>query len=301
MMRLAHYSDLHVTSPPFWEDPRRLAGKRLIGVGKYYLAGHRRLFRGADHRLRRLLDDLDAQDVDHALCTGDLTATSLESEFRRCAEVYGSRMRQPQRHTVLPGNHDRYTVGSERERRFERWFGGLGAAAPGTAFFKQLGPGVRLVTVDVARPTRPLDASGLCGRAQLARLRALLTEGGSADDFVIVALHYGLDRPRGFRSWLCRLRDARALAALLDAEDVRVDLVLHGHVHQAFQGRTARRPVVCCGSATDLGAGPGYNIYTIDPPGRRFTVLRRVWSPRRDVYVSATLARPDVGLHLVDS
>ena len=295
MIRLAHYSDLHVTSPPLREALRRFAGKRLIGACKYYLAGHRRHFGGADHRLRLLLDDLDAQDVDHALCTGDLTATSLDSEFQRCAEVYGARLVQPQRHTLLPGNHDRYTGGSARERRFERWFGGLSAPAPGMPFSKQIGPGVRLVTVDVARPTWPFDASGLCGRDQLARLRALLTEAPSADDFVIVALHYGLCPPRGLTSWLCRLRDARSLTELLDAEEVRVDLVLHGHRHQAFRSRTKRHPVVCCGSATDLRSAPGYNIYAIDPSRRRFAVERRAWSPQGDAYVNATIERRDGG------
>ncbi|HLA78046.1 MAG TPA: metallophosphoesterase, partial [Vicinamibacteria bacterium] len=176
------------------------------------------------------------------------------------------------------------------------------APVPRTPSSKQLGRGVRLVTLDVARPTWPVDASGLCGRDQLARLRVVLAEGLLAGEFMIVALHYGLSAPsRGPASWLCRLRDARSLTELLDAQDVRVDLILHGHRHQAYRAGTKRHPVVCSGSATDLRSAPGYNIYTIDPRRSCLSVERRVWSPECDTYVNATSERLDGGRRPTDS
>ena len=36
----------------------------------------------------------------------------------------------PERVTVVPGNHDRYTTGSVRRRHFEEWFGVFAPAGP---------------------------------------------------------------------------------------------------------------------------------------------------------------------------
>jgi hypothetical protein len=49
------------------------------------------------------LADIDAVGVDHALCTGDVTQMSYAIEFERLSALYGPRLQQPERHTVIPG------------------------------------------------------------------------------------------------------------------------------------------------------------------------------------------------------
>jgi len=281
-MKLAHFSDIHVTHFPL---SGRFAVKRLAAVASYTLAGRGRHFVGSDERIAKLLEDVDAQGVDHALCTGDLTGVSTEAEFARVAELFGPRLAQPDRYTVIPGNHDRYVA--EAAGRFERHFAPLceGARFP---FVKALASGVTLVGVDVTRPTSVIDSSGLAGEAQLAQLQAILTDASLKQRFVVVALHYGLLRAEGQRDARNHgLRDDLELMALVDREDVTVDLVLHGHMHRPYVVPTKRRQTINAGSATDLHVhGCGYHVYEIDPRGYRVRIHRREWDVDQQRYVA---------------
>lgn len=272
-MKLAHFSDIHVTHFP-------LSGaftlKRLAAVASYSLAGRGRHFEGSEDRIAALLEHVDAQGVDHALCTGDLTGVSTVRELARAAELFGPRLQQPERFTVLPGNHDRYVPGAQG--LFERHFAALceGARFPAV---KHLPSGVTLVLLDAARPTSLIDSSGLVGEAQRSKLLSILTEPSLASRFVVVALHYGLLKMNGRRDSRAHgLRDDVELMTLLDRDDVTVDLVLHGHLHRPFTIRTRRRHVVNAGSATDLRRRCGYNVYDIDVAGHRVAIARHWWN-----------------------
>lgn len=290
-MKLAHFSDIHVTHFPLSGD---FAVKRLAAVASYTLAGRGRHFVGSDERIARLLEDVDAQGVDHALCTGDLTGVSTEAEFERVAQLFGPRLEQPGRYTVIPGNHDRYVASAAG--RFERHFGKLceGGAFP---FVKALPGGVTLVALDVARPTSVIDSSGLAGPAQLKQLEAILTDPGLKDRFVVVALHYGLLRAEGQRDKRNHgLRDDLELMALVDREDVTVDLVLHGHMHRPYVVQTKRRQTINAGSATDLHVrGCGYHVYTIDAATFSVRIERRAWDDAAQRYA----AQPESPLNQV--
>jgi len=288
-IRIAHYSDIHVTVPP-WQQPwSSLLNKRLAGLFSYTLGGRGRRFSGVEGRITALLEDVDAQRVDHALCTGDLTAISLREEFSRCAALFGHRLHEPQKLTVIPGNHDRYVQQAVDERFFEEHFASV-SSGNGFPFQKTLAPGVVLVALDVARPTPFHHSSGLCGEAQRARLLELLTDPSLRNTFVILALHYGLLRANGARDRASHgLRDDEALLELLDRQDVQLDLVVHGHMHNAFEVRSKRRLIHCAGSATDLHVACGYNVYTVDLERRRVTSSRRVWDIAARSYVPAVI------------
>ncbi len=273
-MKLAHFSDIHITYFP-------LAGpfaiKRLAAIASYTLMGRGKHFEGSDHRIGKLLEDVDAQGVDHALCTGDLTGVSTEAEFDRVAGLFGPRLHQPQQYTVIPGNHDRYVRGSEG--LFEGHFAALceGGRFP---FSKQVAPGVTIVGIDVARPTSVIDSSGLCGERQRDALLGILTDASLKDHFVVLAQHYGLLRSEGQRDRRDHgLRDDLELMALIDREDVSLDLVLHGHMHRPYVVNTRRRTIINAGSATDLHVkGLGYHVYDIDPAAHRVRLSRRSWN-----------------------
>lgn len=288
-MRLAHFSDIHVTHFPL---TGRFAVKRLAAVASYTLMGRGRHFVGSDERIARLLEDVDGQRVDHALCTGDLTGVSTEAEFARVAELFGPRLEQPDRYTVIPGNHDRYV--GEAAGRFEQHFARLceGATFP---FVKPVAGGVTIVGLDVARPTSVVDSSGLAGVAQRTKLEAILTDASLKDRFVVLALHYGLLRAEGQRDQRNHgLRDDLEVMALVDREDVTVDLVVHGHMHRPYVVPTKRRQTVNAGSATDLHVkGCGYNVYDIDARAFKVRIERRAWDAASGHYV----AQPDSPLN----
>lgn len=281
-MRLAHFSDIHVTRFPLSQG---FALKRLAAVASYTGMGRGRDFAGSDARIAKLLEDVDGLGVDHALCTGDVTGVTGDEELARCAQLFGHRLREPARWTVIPGNHDRYVA--SQAGAFERHFGALceGGRFP---FTKRLAPGVTLVAIDVCRPTALVDSSGLVGEAQLAQLAQVLTDRALRDEFVVLALHYGLLRADGQRDKRSHgLRDDLALMALVDRPDVTVDVVLHGHMHRPYTVRAGRRHVFNAGSGTDLHVACGYNVYTVDPA--RFTLRceRRAWSAITQRYEAA--------------
>lgn len=288
-MRLAHFSDIHVTHFPL---AGRFAVKRVAAVASYTLMGRGRHFVGSDERIARLLEDVDGQRVDHALCTGDLTGVSTEAEFARVAELFGARLEQPERYTVIPGNHDRYVA--EASGRFEKHFARLceGAAFP---FVKPVAGGVTIVGIDVTRPTSVIDSSGLAGEAQRKKLEAILTDASLKDRFVVLALHYGLLRAEGQRDKRNHgLRDDLEVMALVDREDVTVDLVVHGHMHRPYVVPTKRRQTINAGSATDLHVkGCGYNVYDIDARAFKVRIERRAWDEASGHYV----AQPDSPLN----
>ena len=282
-MKLAHFSDIHITHFPLTGKP---ALKRLAAVASYTLAGRGKHFTGSDERIAKLLQDVDAQGVDHALCTGDLTGVSTEAEFSRVAELFGPRLEQPDRYTVIPGNHDRYVRGAAG--LFEQHFGALseGGRFP---FLKHVTKDVSVVAIDVARPTSLIDSSGLCGPKQREALLGILTDASLKDRFVVLALHYGLLRAQGQRDARAHgLRDDLEIIDLIDRQDVSLDLVLHGHMHRPYVVKTKRRTTICVGSATDLHVkGCGYHVYDIDPANHSVHIERRTWNAGPGRYEAA--------------
>jgi 3',5'-cyclic AMP phosphodiesterase CpdA len=283
-VRLAHFSDIHVTQPPADGSFRAFLGKRLAATLHYYVGGRRHRFAEVDQRIRRLLSDVESLSVDHAICTGDVTMMALPAEFSRFAELFGERLDHPHRWTILPGNHDRYTKGSVRERRFERYVRRAGSPEGEYPFVKHLSDGVSLVGLDVSRACSVIDSSGLAGPRQLNATKEVLTDPSLSHRFVIVALHYPLLDPDGSPHRRRHgIRDWQALLAVLSEPAARVDLVVHGHVHDPYVVRSHQRTFVCAGSATDLSHA-GYNVYEIDVERRAWTIERRLWNADREAY-----------------
>ena len=98
---------------------------------------------------------------------------------------------------------------------------------------------------------------------------------------MILALHYGLLRAEGQRDARPHgLRDDLEVMEIIDRNDVRLDLVLHGHMHRPYVVNTRRRTAICVGSSTDLhvAVGCGYHVYDIDPASRQVKIERRSWN-----------------------
>lgn len=276
--RIAHFSDIHYTLDPFDHPRESLHGKRLASFFSYWLGGRRERFADVGSRIATLLDDVDAMGVDHAICTGDLTASSLLAELDGVAALFGSRLQEPGRFTVIPGNHDRYVSSSIASRSFERRFGALCPTEHGDfPFAKTIAPSLRLVAIDAARPTAFIDSSGLCGERQREALRAMLA--ADTDSVTLVAMHYGLLRWRGTPDRERHgMRDYREVMSILESSPARIALVVHGHMHGAFTVPIGRRTVVCAGSATDLLVDCGYFVYELDLDTLEVSVERRHWN-----------------------
>ena len=119
-MRIAHLTDLHITKlPPALGGllDRRLSGSinlRFLGRGERY--------RDAARRGRFAVEQIIAEAPDAIVFGGDATSLSEPEEFALAAEVLSPLLSLGVPCVALAGNHDRYTLKAQRERRFEKAF-----------------------------------------------------------------------------------------------------------------------------------------------------------------------------------
>jgi 3',5'-cyclic AMP phosphodiesterase CpdA len=241
-VRLAHCSDLHLLS----HDGLRwleIANKRWIGAMNLVVN------RGRHHHVAAfdaMIDDLNAQGVDHVLCTGDVTNLALAREFDFARARFDRLAGGPHGVTVIPGNHDAYVA--EGIAHFARAFDDYSAPDPdwrwtdadalaGDPDDDLRWPIVRvrgelaLVGVTTSRATPWFTAYGRVGAGQLARLRRALADARLAGKVRVVAIHHP---PAGRRaqSRIRGLRDHEDFARVI--AEVGAELVVHGHEHRCM-------------------------------------------------------------------
>lgn len=226
---LAHLSDVHL-APIAGFRLRHLNTKRALGFVNWQ--------RGRRHVHQRAIADRIAADAlehtpDHIAVTGDLANLGLPGEYAS-ALAWLERLGDPQRVSVVPGNHDIYTgrLGDDSclrtwapyMRNSECWTDDATVQFP---YVRTQGP-VALIGLNSAMPTPPFVAAGRLGPEQLAQLALALDRLAAANYIRIVMIHHpplpGQAPPRR------ALQDAAALADVLDRHGA--DLVLHGHNHR---------------------------------------------------------------------
>ncbi len=225
-MRIVHLSDIHVWRYSY--NPRRLVSKRFLGILEL-LRGRARKFRL--ERLEDVVAKVQSMEPDHILITGDLTTTALNSEFRAAVAALTDLLTDPDRVTVLPGNHDRYTSGSVRSRKFESYFGEY-APSETYPWLRPLDAETAILGLD---PTRShISASGLLPADQLERARNLIADPEIRPRRLIVACHYPLRAPAFYERELAskRLKNAEAVRDWLVT--IGPHLYCCGHVHAAW-------------------------------------------------------------------
>ena len=276
-LRFLHCSDIHLLSLR-GVGPHRFINKRLTGGvnlmlkrGKHHDGA---LFERISQRGRELA-------VDRLVVTGDLSNLALESEFEHIATKLDE-ARIPV--TIIPGNHDAYTKGSVRSRRFERMLGrfmGSGTDvcdAPDFYPFVQRFDEVALIGVSSAHASLPLYAVGTVGQDQLGRLARILDALGAEGLTRIVLIHHPVMLGAAKRRH--ELLDLDAFGEVIASHGA--ELILHGHEHCMIEGALAgpKRdvPVHGISSGTNLSRHPGreaaFSVYEVDGGEIRRTVHR---------------------------
>jgi 3',5'-cyclic AMP phosphodiesterase CpdA len=274
MIRLAHFSDIHVEARSRWAAGDWLS-KRLTSWMNLRLLGRGARFRDAGRVLAALRADLRRRQFDHAVFSGDATALGFEEESARAAELLGVGG-DALPGLAVPGNHDyctrRAATTGHFERHFTPWLVGERLDGVTYPFAQRVGP-AWLVAVNSAVPHWwPTDATGLVGAEQLRRLEALLR--GLSEGPRVLVTHYPVRREDG--------RPERRGHALRDLDDLLavaraggVSLWLHGHRHDAYHHAATADvpfPVICAGSATERRRW-SYGDYTLEG-GRLRAVVR---------------------------
>jgi 3',5'-cyclic AMP phosphodiesterase CpdA len=276
-LRLAHFSDVHVTVPKYEWHWRDLLTKRVTGLVNARL-GRGRHFRQADEVLQALSSDLRQRRPDWAIFSGDASTLGFRSEMERAASLL--QVGSGDLHGLaVPGNHDYYTPRAEATGHFEAtfrpWQTGERIDDTCYPFAQHVGP-VWLIGVNSCTGNRwPGDATGSVGDAQLERLRRLLA--GLTPGPRILVTHYPVGQadssPEHRSRWLHDLADL-----LRVADEGRISLWLHGHRHDPYflvNPELAPFPIICAGSATQADLW-GYNEYLLN--GLHLRATRRTFS-----------------------
>jgi 3',5'-cyclic AMP phosphodiesterase CpdA len=278
-VRIAHLSDLHLLSLD-GAVPFRLFNKRLTGY--LNLRFHRKSVHKpfAVHAAAREIVRLG---IDHVVITGDLSNLALEGEFELVRRFLDEELGlPPDRVSIIPGNHDAYTSGAHRTRRFATTFARFLTSdlpeltVPGEAFpYVHLRGPTAIIGLSTALPRLPLVASGAVGRDQLAALARILEHPDVRARTPVILQHHPIHNPAS--------RTKTALEGLTDADQeahvlrrLRRGLLLHGHLHRRIHRTLATEgghlDAVGATSTSLLHASDermaGFNVYDVGTDGR---------------------------------
>ena len=198
-------------------------------------------FRRARHyplqRAKLLVEQIHQMKWDHLVISGDLTQLSLERGFSLARETLDPLLKDPERVTIIPGNHDRYVKQSGGKDYYKQYFGEF--FGDEEIHVRKLNSDWVIVGWDSAHPNDWLTASGTVRRSTIQATENLLSSFPGKTRFIVVN-HYPLTFPEGWevdhfhelynlvpvRNWILRHPNIR--------------LYLHGHIHRNWQHRLSR-------------------------------------------------------------
>lgn len=278
MVRLAHFSDIHLTAKPLGWRVRDAFNKRPTGWANLALLGRGEKFKHANDVTAALRREFVSRGFDQLVFSGDASTLGFPSEMTESANRLGVGDASLPSGIAVPGNHDLYIHGSVRARHFEDafapWQHGQRVGSGHYPFARKVGH-VWLIALNSAKPNfLAWDASGRVGKAQLQRFHELCATLDSGPR--IVVSHYPLlMEGHKVEPFWHRLRDQRT--AIDTAAECGVNLWLHGHRHRWYVLRPATNlpfATICTGSSTQMGRW-GYHDYAVD--GWNLKAIRRVY------------------------
>lgn len=244
IFRILQLSDIHAGILDFHAD--YLLDKRFFGRLNQAVMRHRRLTLDRIAVFAKLQREREA---DFTVCTGDLTSIGSAREFEHCEKLLEEVLDYAgENFAFVPGNHDAYVRGSQKELKEAFWRlnrGRFGVDELPEVF--QAGP-VEFVLVNAARPCAIWLSTGELSNAAWEKLDYILTKPVSHAKARILVCHFPVcDHLGKPLSWRTKLVGYKRLIAW--AEQGRFNAMLTGHVHYPFVQHLGNS------SALAIGAG----------------------------------------------
>jgi 3',5'-cyclic AMP phosphodiesterase CpdA len=231
MRRVAHLSDLHILDPrPAAQRARYRVATRIVGLGRAVSPSSR------TDRLAQALQYAKDRGADHFVISGDLTEVGTLTEFEEVARVIHEAQINPDDVTLVPGNHDAYTVADGWRRAIEgplaAFARGSAASLTGAAKVVDRGP-IAFLPIDSTRFQSIAWSGGIFTKAHAEAIEQRATDPAFRDKALAIVLHHPPFYPRGLASALAWFDGLRGCAEVLDLlrRHPRLQL-LHGHLHR---------------------------------------------------------------------
>ena len=246
-MKIIHFSDPHAGGAA--EDWMAYFDKRWVGVFNYRF---RRRFRHDLKLLDAAVEYILSERPDVAVCTGDLTSTGQEGEFKRTLEILEPLRSSDIPIVYLPGNHDCYVKRPKCVKAMKdavRILNGDDYSFDDLPKVRTIG-GIDFLMLNTSRPSNLLCSWGFVSKeddrwiadvckAEKSRPRVLVTHYPMFEDHPILRMRH-------------RLFGQKNILALI--EQRAVDLALCGHVHKPYcRVDESGRGENCAGSVTRNG------------------------------------------------
>jgi len=286
MIRLAHFSDIHVSALTNEWQPRDWFSKRLTGWINLRFLGRGARFQYADQVLTVLRREFREREFDQLVFSGDAGMIAFDAEFAKAADALGVNDPSQPPGIAVPGNHDHYVNGVVKRDRFEHFFapwlvGERVDSSHHYPFARRVGH-IWLIGLNSSRANfGNWDASGEVGFAQRRRLAELLAQLEPGPRILVT--HYPAVMGNGEPEPIFhRLRDWDDVVKVATAGGV--GLWLCGHRHSGYVRMPMDNipfPLICAGSATQMNRW-SYNEYQIE--GNHLTMIRRQFDLDRNVF-----------------
>lgn len=225
-MLIAHISDLHFSKISY--NPLQIFSKRWVGNANLILSRNKTHTKEPLKALEKVLLDLK---VDLIVAAGDLSTTSLVEEFSQAKSFF----KQTGKNTLfVPGNHDKYTKKSARDKTFYTLF-----KNPASSFglnYSLSEDGLEVgslmdkwayICLDTTIATNIFSSRGLFSIDLEKKLKKAIDI--IPDNFsIMIITHYPLFQNDSVRKKLLRAVDLQQLLQ----KSPKVKLYLHGHTHR---------------------------------------------------------------------
>ncbi|HET8938060.1 MAG TPA: metallophosphoesterase [Polyangiales bacterium] len=247
MTILAHLTDLHLLERDHHKR-RGLSRTRL----QFLSAGAALDAEARLQRATRMLQLARRGGADHILLTGDLTEDGVDSQFEMLGEALNASGVEPERVTLLPGNHDAYVDFTAFDRALAGPLQAYRATSREGA--RTVLPGAVIVPISTTVEGQWFTRSRGAIRAHdVSRIRRIASDPVSRDRAVVVAQHHPPSHHPLFAvEWFDGVDNVDAIRDVLN-ERARVH-VLHGHTHRRSTKHLSGREhaqIFCAASVRD--------------------------------------------------
>ena len=224
-MKILHFSDIHYWKIQIGSDP--YYPKRFLGLMNL-------VFSRKNHFPPPLADTvinaIRQEEADAVLFSGDLTTTSLESEFKKAADSFAPLYEKwGDQLIVIPGNHDRYTPSSVKAKYYEEYFPDAFAGMGSRVFSKPLNDHLCVIGFDASRPFM-VRSNGTFTESLRKELEDEFSKIRKTYQNVLLVGHFPYAYPANISSkFHHKLIGEERLAALIS--EYNPIAYLHGHKH----------------------------------------------------------------------